>query len=49
MVSLTQKTERQRRHKAATVGRKQKKLRARAGTPRFPIHPEEAILQKPEK
>lgn len=41
MVSNTKQTERRRRIKAATVGRAQKKQRARAGTPKFPIHLEE--------
>jgi hypothetical protein len=40
MVSNTQQTERRRRMKSATVGRAQKKGRARAGTPKFPIHPD---------
>jgi hypothetical protein len=41
MVSDTCKTERRRRHKRATVGRDQKRTRAKAGTPKFPIHAEE--------
>ena len=40
MPSDTQKTSSRRRRKVATNGRKKKKLRARAGTPKFPIHPE---------
>jgi len=40
MVSSTKQSERRRRIKAATVGRKQKKARAKGGTPKFPIHPE---------
>jgi hypothetical protein len=42
MASDTQKTERRRRHKRATVGKRQAKLRTRTGTPKFPIHPEKA-------
>jgi hypothetical protein len=42
MASLTQKTEQRRRKKRASNGRKQSKLRARAGTPKFPINPEQA-------
>ncbi len=42
MASDTKKTEARRRRKRSTVGRKQSKLRARAGTPKFPIHPEKA-------
>jgi hypothetical protein len=40
MASDTKKTEMRRRKKKATVGRQQSKKRARAGTPKFPIHPE---------
>jgi hypothetical protein len=40
MASDTKKTELRRRKKKATVGRQQSKKRARAGTPKFPIHPE---------
>ena len=40
MASDTQKTERRRRHKRASVGKRQAKERARKGTPKFPIHPE---------
>jgi hypothetical protein len=40
MVSDTQKSERIRRRKRTTAGKKNKKARARAGTPKFPIHPE---------
>jgi hypothetical protein len=42
MVSDTTKTENRRRRRSRTNGRKAKKLRARAGTPSFPIHPEGA-------
>jgi len=38
MASDTQKTERRRRKKRATVGRQQSKKRTRVGTPKFPIH-----------
>jgi len=40
MASDTKKTEMRRRKKRATVGRQQSKQRARAATPKFPIHPE---------
>jgi hypothetical protein len=40
MASDTQKTEKRRRAKRATVGRQQAKKRTRAATPKFPIHPE---------
>jgi hypothetical protein len=42
MVSDTKITERRRRMKRASVGRAQKKERTKAGTPKFPIHPEGA-------
>jgi hypothetical protein len=42
MASDTKKTELRRRKKRAGVGRQQAKKRARAGTPKFPIHPEQA-------
>lgn len=42
MASLTQKTEQRRRKKRASNGRQQAKVRARKGTPKFPIHPEQA-------
>lgn len=41
MASLTQKTKLRRRKKKASVGRQQSKKRARAGTPKFPIHLED--------
>ena len=41
MVSDTKITERRRRMKRATVGRAKKKERTKAGTPKFPIQPEE--------
>lgn len=41
MVSDTCKTERRRRAKRATRGRDQKRARAKASTPKFPINPEE--------
>jgi hypothetical protein len=40
MASLSQKTKKRRRHKRATVGKRQSKLRTRTGTPKFPIQPE---------
>ncbi len=40
MPSNTQKTEKRRRRKLATNGRKHKKARTRSGTPKFPVHPE---------
>lgn len=40
MVSNSKQTERRRRAKAASVGRAQKRERAKNGTPKFPIHPE---------
>jgi hypothetical protein len=42
MASDTKKTEARRRRKRATVGRAQAKKRAKAGTPKFPIHPEKS-------
>lgn len=42
MVSNTKITERRRRMKRATDGRDQKRARAKASTPKFPIHPETA-------
>ena len=38
MASDTKKTEMRRRKKRATVGRQQSKARAKAATPKFPIH-----------
>jgi hypothetical protein len=46
MVSDTQKSERIRRRKRATEGKRNKKARTRAGTPKFPIHPEGAPAAK---
>lgn len=40
MASDTKKTELRRRKKQARVGRQAAKKRAKAGTPKFPIHPE---------
>lgn len=40
MTSRTKVSERRRRRKRAKVGRKNAKIRTRAGTPKFPIHPE---------
>lgn len=42
MVSATKQTERRRRMKAATGGRGKKSSRTKAGTPKFPVHPEAA-------
>lgn len=38
MVSLTQQVERIRKRKAKTSGKRNKRMRVRAGTPTFPIH-----------
>ena len=38
MVSLTQKVERIRKRKAKKIGKHNKRLRRRVGTPVFPIH-----------
>ena len=46
MVSDTQRTERIRRRKRATGGKRNKKARTRAGTPKFPIHPEGSAAKK---
>lgn len=46
MASLTRKTEMRRRKKQATNGKQQSKVRARKGTPKFPIHPETATSAK---
>lgn len=40
MVSLTRKTQRRRELRLKKAGRKSARLRARASTPRFPVHPE---------
>lgn len=40
MASDTRKTKLRRRNKRASNGKQQSKLRARAGTPKFPINPE---------
>lgn len=45
MVSDTKKSERRRRMKQATVGRAQKRARAKAGTPKFPIDPTAATAK----
>jgi len=42
MASDTRKTKLRRRNKRASNGKQQSKLRARAGTPKFPIHVEAA-------
>jgi hypothetical protein len=38
MASLTQITKKRRRRKRAAVGKQKKKARAKASTPKFPIH-----------
>jgi hypothetical protein len=38
MASNTQITKKRRRRKRAAVGRHKKQARAKAGTPKFPIH-----------
>jgi hypothetical protein len=38
MASLTQITKKRRRRKRAAVGKQKKKARAKAGTPKFPVH-----------
>jgi hypothetical protein len=43
MASDTQKTEKRRRAKRASVGKRQAKKRTRAATPKFPIHPEKGV------
>lgn len=40
MASRTKVTKLRRRRKRAANGRQQKKARTKAGTPKFPIHPE---------
>ena len=40
MVSPTQQTETIRRRKRTTSGKSNKRLSAKRGTPKFPIHPE---------
>lgn len=40
MVSSTKQTERRRSIRAGNQGRTKTKARLRAGTPRFPIHPD---------
>lgn len=49
MVSATKQTERRRRMKAATGGRGKKSARAKAGTPKFPIHQEAATAAVAKK
>jgi hypothetical protein len=41
MASDTKKTEMRRRKKRATNGKQQAKRRAREGTPKFPLNPED--------
>lgn len=40
MASNTQQTQKRRLRKERTAGSKKRKKRTRAGTPKFPIHPE---------
>lgn len=40
MASLTQVTKKRRARKTAKAGRKAKRTRTKAGTPKFPIHQE---------
>ena len=40
MASATQQTERRRAMRKSKLGKKQKKARVKAGTPKFPIHPD---------
>ncbi len=40
MSSLTQKTEQNRQRKHRKAGKIKKRARTKAGTPKFPIHPE---------
>jgi hypothetical protein len=40
--SNTQITKKRRQHKTAKAGKQNKKARLKAGTPKFPIHPEKS-------
>jgi hypothetical protein len=40
MASLTQITKKRRRKKAHTTGKDKRRARAKAGTPKFPVHPQ---------
>ena len=40
MASATQQTEKRRKIRKQNLGKKKKKAREKAGTPKFPIHPE---------
>lgn len=42
MASATQQTERRREIRKRKLGKKNKKARAKVGTPKFPVHPEKA-------
>lgn len=42
MASLTQITKRRRQLVAKNLGKKNRKARAKAGTPKFPVHPPQA-------
>ena len=48
MVSSTQQTYRRRRMKLGTIGRANKNARLRAGTPKFPVHPEGYDQSRPD-
>jgi hypothetical protein len=48
MVSSTRQTERRRAINKSRLGRTQKKLRARASTPQFPVHPEGYSSEAPD-
>jgi hypothetical protein len=48
MVSLTQQTWRRRNLRDSKLGRDKKKARERAGTPKFPVHPEGYDPQAPD-
>ncbi len=52
MVSLTRQTKTRRKMRSNSAGRDAKRLRAKTGTPEFPIHPEgydpKAADAKPE-
>ncbi len=49
MSSITQKTEKRRRIRKRSAGKKQKAERAKQGTPPFPIQPEQAGPDSAEK
>ena len=49
MVSNTRISSRRREINLKNSGKAQKKARAKAGTPKFPIHPEGTVATKPEE